>query len=83
MASSIKRCAAPRAFGPAKDASFQKGIELRFDKIGSPIWFMKRGEPYRVVNPSGKDPKRFRVLVIVSRPVAIESRFSTVICGPV
>jgi len=44
---------------------------------------MKRGELYRVANPSGKDPKRFRVFVIVGRQVVIDSRFSTVICGPV
>jgi mRNA interferase MazF len=30
-----------------------------------------------------RDPKKFRVFVIVSRQVAIESRFSTVICAPV
>jgi mRNA interferase MazF len=44
---------------------------------------MKRGELYRVVNPSSKDPKKFRVFVVVSRQVLIESRFSTVICAPV
>ena len=44
---------------------------------------MKRGELYRVVNPSARDPKRFRVFVIVSRQVVIESRFSTVICAPI
>jgi mRNA interferase MazF len=44
---------------------------------------MKRGELYRVVKPSGKDPKKFRVFVIVSRQVLIDSRFSTVICAPV
>ena len=41
---------------------------------------MKRGELYRVANPSARDPKKFRVFVIVSRQVVIESRFSTVIC---
>ncbi len=44
---------------------------------------MKRGELYRVVNPSSKDPKKFRVFVVISRQVLIESRFSTVICAPV
>jgi mRNA interferase MazF len=44
---------------------------------------MKRGEMYRVANPSANDPKRFRVFVIVSRQILIESRFSTVICAPV
>ena len=44
---------------------------------------MKRGELYRVANPSARDPKRFRVFVIVSRQALIDSRFSTVICAPV
>ncbi|MHB8895667.1 MAG: type II toxin-antitoxin system PemK/MazF family toxin [Candidatus Geothermincolia bacterium] len=44
---------------------------------------MKRGEFYRVANPSTKDPKRSRVFVIVSRQTLIDSRFSTVICAPV
>ena len=43
---------------------------------------MKRGELYRVANPSTKDPKRSRVFVIVSRQTLIDSRFSTVICAP-
>ena len=44
---------------------------------------MRRGDCYRVVNPSPQDPKRFRVFVIVSRQVVIDSRFSTVVCAPV
>ena len=44
---------------------------------------MKRGELYRVVHPTADDPKRFRVFVIVSRQLVIDSRFSTVICAPV
>ncbi len=44
---------------------------------------MKRGELYRVANPSAKDPKKSRVFAIVSRQVLIDSRFSTVICVPV
>lgn len=44
---------------------------------------MTRGEFYRVARPSSRDPKRFRVFLIVSRQVVIESRFSTVICAPV
>lgn len=44
---------------------------------------MKRGELYRVANPSARDPKKFRVFVIVSRQVVIESRFSTAICAPI
>ena len=43
---------------------------------------MRRGELYRVHKPAG-DPKLFRVFVIVSRQVLIDSRFSTVICAPV
>jgi len=44
---------------------------------------VKRGERYRVANPSARDPKKSRVFVIVSRQVVIESRFSTVICAPI
>ena len=44
---------------------------------------MRRGELYRVMHPSSRDPKKFRVFVIVSRQVLIDSRFSTVICAPV
>lgn len=44
---------------------------------------MKRGDLYRVVKPSADDPKRFRVFVVVSRQVLIDSSFSTVICAPV
>lgn len=44
---------------------------------------MKRGEIYRVSNPSRRDTKKSRVFVVVSRQVLIESRFYTVICAPV
>ena len=44
---------------------------------------MRRGELYRVKRPSSRDPKKFRVFVIVSRQVLIDSRFSTVICAPI
>jgi mRNA interferase MazF len=44
---------------------------------------VKRGELYRVANPSAKDPKKSRVFVIVSRQVLIDSLFSTVICAPI
>lgn len=43
---------------------------------------MKRGDLYRVYRPGG-DPKRFRVYVVVGRQIAINSRFSTVICAPI
>jgi len=44
---------------------------------------MRRGDLYRVPKPSSQDPKKFRVFVVVSRQVLIDSRFSTVICAPV
>jgi len=44
---------------------------------------LKRGELYRVARPTRGDPKRFRVFVVVSRQVLIDSRFSTVMCVPV
>lgn len=44
---------------------------------------MKRGDLYRVAHPSAQDPKKYRVFVLVSRQVLIESRFSTAICAPV
>lgn len=43
---------------------------------------MKRGDLYRVAHPT-RDPKKFRVFVIVSRQAVIDSRFSTVICAPI
>jgi mRNA interferase MazF len=44
---------------------------------------VRRGELYRVYKPSALDPKRYRVFVVVSRQILIDSRFSTVICAPV
>lgn len=44
---------------------------------------MKRGELYRIFKVSKTDPKKYRVFVIVSRQVLIDSKFSTVICAPV
>ena len=44
---------------------------------------MKRGELYRIAKPPGNDPKKYRVFVIVSRQVLIDSQFSSVICAPV
>jgi mRNA interferase MazF len=44
---------------------------------------MRRGELYRVKKPSESDPRKFRVFVVVSRQVLIDSRFSTVVCAPV
>lgn len=44
---------------------------------------MKRGELYRVEKPSKRDPKGFRVFVIVSRQRFIETRFESVVCAPI
>ena len=44
---------------------------------------MKRGELYRVYKPNSRDPKRYRVFVVVSRQEVIDSKFSTVICIPI
>jgi mRNA interferase MazF len=44
---------------------------------------VKRGELYRVVHPTAQDPKQFRVFVVVSRQVLIDSRFSSVVCAPI
>jgi mRNA interferase MazF len=44
---------------------------------------MKRGELYRVPNPTAKDPKKSRVFVVVSRQILLDSSFSTVICAPI
>ena len=44
---------------------------------------MRRGELYLVPHPSGGDPKRNRVFVIVSRQTLIETRFPMVICAPI
>ncbi len=34
---------------------------------------MKRGELYRVAKPSAREPKKFRVFVVVSRQLLIDS----------
>lgn len=44
---------------------------------------MKRGELYRVFKPTKREPKKFRIFVIVSRQEVIETNYSTVICVPV
>lgn len=44
---------------------------------------MRRGELYRVKHPSGTDPRKSRVFVIVSRQLLLDSRFSSVVCAPV
>jgi len=44
---------------------------------------LKRGDLYRVYKGSKHDTKDFRVFVVVSRQILIDSKFSTVICAPV
>ncbi|MCL2147212.1 MAG: type II toxin-antitoxin system PemK/MazF family toxin [Synergistaceae bacterium] len=44
---------------------------------------MKRGDLYRVYRGSKNDPKEYRVFLIVSRQLLIDTQFSTVICAPV
>jgi mRNA interferase MazF len=44
---------------------------------------MKRGDLYRVRKAASTDPKRFRVFVVASRQVLIDSRFSSVTCAPI
>jgi mRNA interferase MazF len=44
---------------------------------------MRRGELYRVYKGSAQDPKRYRVFVVISRQMLLDSRFSTAICAPV
>lgn len=44
---------------------------------------MKRGELYRVYRGSRTDTKDYRVFVVVSRQILIDSKFSTVTCAPV
>lgn len=44
---------------------------------------MTRGDFYRVRHPSTRDPRQFRVFLVVSRQVLIDSKFSTVVCAPV
>lgn len=46
-------------------------------------WLCEAWRSLSSYKPSARDPKRFRVFVVVSRPVLIDSRFSTVICAPV
>ncbi|NLJ46226.1 MAG: type II toxin-antitoxin system PemK/MazF family toxin [Treponema sp.] len=44
---------------------------------------MKRGELYKVYRGSRTDTKDYRVFVVVSRQILIDSKFSTVTCAPV
>ncbi len=44
---------------------------------------MRRGELYRIHKASSEDPKKYRVFVVVSRQILLDSRFSTAICAPI
>jgi mRNA interferase MazF len=44
---------------------------------------VRRGDLYRVYRGSRNDPKDYRVFLVVSRQLLVDSRFSTVICAPV
>lgn len=44
---------------------------------------MERGEFYRIEKPSKRDPKGFRIMIIVSRQRFIKSKYNSVICAPV
>ena len=44
---------------------------------------MERGELYRVERPTIRDPKKFRVFVVVSRNSLFTTSFSTVTCAPI
>ena len=70
MPSKPRRPLPSRASGAAEGGGLPWGAQLR------------RGELYRVRHPSG-DTKRSRVVVVVSRPAHLASRFSTAICAPV
>jgi len=44
---------------------------------------VRRGDLYRVFKGSKSNPKKSRVFVVISRPILIDSNFSTVICAPI
>ena len=44
---------------------------------------MKRGDLYRVYRGTKHDPKDYRVFLVVSRQLLIDTQFSTVICAPI
>jgi len=43
---------------------------------------MRRGELYCVRKGSSQNPKQYRVFVVVSRQILLDSHFSTAICAP-
>ena len=44
---------------------------------------MKRGNLYRVYKGAKNDPRDYRVFLVVSRQLLIDTNFSTVVCAPV
>ena len=42
---------------------------------------MKRGDLYLLRHPGGGDPKKQRVMTVVSRQALVDSRFPTVVCA--
>jgi len=62
----------------------RKPPPTRLEDAGELRWGsqIRRGELYRIKHPGG-DPKRSRVVVVVSRGAHLASRFSTAICAPV
>ena len=44
---------------------------------------MKRGDLYRVYRGLKYDPKKYRVVLVVSRQELVDNTFTTVICAPV
>ena len=44
---------------------------------------MKRGDLYLLRHPGGEDPRKQRVMAVVSRQALVDSRFPTVVCAPV
>ena len=44
---------------------------------------MKRGQLYRVFKRASDAPRKYRVFVVVSRQVLLDSRFSSAICAPI
>jgi mRNA interferase MazF len=44
---------------------------------------MKRGDLYLLRHPGVRDPRKQRVMAVVSRQALVDSRFPTVVCAPV
>ena len=44
---------------------------------------VRRGELYRVSKPTKRDPKNFRIFLVLGRQEVIDSDYSTVICAPI